>query len=313
MRKHVSVGVAVIFTALILAGVTVYQVVRWNWSTLPPQYFHETQSPLSTAAPHFDHVVVIIEENKPRGTIIGSSAAPYINSLARHYAYAIRYYAVTNPSLPNYIALTSGTAAGITNDCSPPSITCQANVMNIADRLEQAHKAWKLYAESMPRACDLYNLGGYAVRHNPFTYYPDIRNNPNRCQAHDVPFAELSQDLSSKSSLPDAAYIVPNLCDDMHNCSVKVGDDWLAKQVPAILKSPAFTKQHSLLVIVWDEGAVTNNNVAVIFAGPAAKQHYVSKRYVSHYSLLRTIEDNWQLKPLTDNDRTAPVMTDMLR
>lgn len=309
MRKFILVIPVVVVLAVIAAYA--YSHLHYGRNTLPPQYYHHSTSLPSSKS--FSHVVIILEENKPKGTVIGNSSAPYINKLATTYSQATNYYAITNPSLPNYIALTSGTTAGITNDCNPPSNSCMANVSNIADRLEHAGKTWKEYAESMPQPCYPYTSGEYAVKHDPFMYYPDITDNNSRCKSHVVPFSQLATDLSTVNSLPNYIFITPNLCDDMHDCSVAAGDSWLSKQVPSILNSPAFKKENSLLVIVWDEGDNSNNNVPVIFAGPAAKHGYIRNTYYSHYSLLHTIENNWNLPPLTQNDKSAPLMTDMLQ
>lgn len=266
----------------------------------------------SAAAQPFKHVVIIVEENKPLGSIIGNAAAPFTNKLIKESALATNYFAITHPSLPNYIAMTSGTTAGITTDCTP-STTCQANVKNITDRLEQADKTWKEYAESMPAPCYGTDSDTYAVRHNPFMYYPSVTNNRDLCTANIVPLSQLSEDLRTASNLPNYSFITPDVCNDMHDCSISAGDNWLSTLVPRVLNSPAFTQQKSLLVITWDEGDSSSNNVLTIFAGPAAKRSYVSSRHYTHYSLLRTIEDNWQLRPLTSNDASAPAMTDMLR
>jgi hypothetical protein len=259
-----------------------------------------------------DHVVIIVEENKPSQAIIGNGDAPYINKLATDYALAANYQAVTHPSLPNYLALTSGTNAGITNDCNPGA-NCTAHVSNIADRIGQSGRSWKMYAEDMPAACTAQNSGRYAVKHNPFMYYPGVTDDKPSCAAHVVPFTQLGEDLKSTSGLPNYAFISPNMCSDMHDCPVAAGDAWLSRQVPKILTSPAFTTQNSLLVIVWDEGDDNSNKVSTIFAGPGAKKAYKSDVAFDHYSLLHTIESLWSLAPLTDNDRTAPVMSDMLK
>lgn len=130
---------------------------------------------------------------------------------------------------------------------------------------------------------------------------------------HVVPLTGLGEDLKTASSLPNYVFISPNLCNDMHDCPVATGDDWLAREVPEILASPAFTTQNSLLVVTWDEGDGGNNNVPTIFAGPAARQAYKSTLPYSHYSLLHTVESLWGLAPLTDNDRNAPIMGDLLK
>lgn len=258
-----------------------------------------------------DHVVIIVEENKPSTDIIGNASAPYINKLATDFALANDYEAVSHPSLPNYLALTSGTNAGITNDCSPAE--CLANVRNIADQIEQSGRSWKMYAESMPAPCSAKNSGPYAVKHNPFMYYPSVTDNSASCAEHVVPFTQLADDLKSASTVPNYVFISPNLCNDMHDCPVETGDAWLSQQVPNILASPAFTTQKSLLVITWDEGSDESNKVLTIFAGPAAKKGYKSEVLYSHYSLLHTIETSWGLAPLTSNDKDAPAMNELLK
>ena len=272
-----------------------------------------TTSVRDSSEPELEHVVIIVEENKPYAAIIGNGNAPYINSVLKEGASAANYSAITNPSLPNYIALTSGTTAGITNDCSPSTNSgCEANVTNIADSIEKSARTWKMYAEDMPNACATENSGNYAVRHNPFVYYPNIRNDRKRCVDHVVPFTEFEKDIAD-SKLPNYAFISPNLCNDMHDCSVKVGDQWLSKQVPAILGSSSFSNSRSLLVITWDEGARWDNNVPTIFLGSAARKDYVSDHVYNHFSLLRTIENEWRLPTLTDNDKRAVPMNDMLK
>jgi hypothetical protein len=170
-----------------------------------------------------------------------------------------------------------------------------------------------MYAESMPAACTPVSSGLYAVKHNPFMYYPSVTNDHASCAAHVVPFSQFSVDLRSTSSLPDYTFISPNLCDDMHDCSVQTGDAWLSREVPKILGSPAFTTKNSLLVVTWDEGDSGSNIVPAIFAGPAAKRGYTSDASYGHYSLLHTIEAAWSLSPLTPNDARAPVMDELLR
>jgi phospholipase C len=256
------------------------------------------------------HVVVIVLENKAASEILGASEAGYFNQLAAQYALATNYQAIMHPSLPNYLALTSGTNAGITSDCNPRS--CTADVRSIADEITQSGRTWKMYAETMPGPCVARDYGAYAVKHNPFVYYPSVTGDKTSCAAHVVPFDRLEQDLQSASSLPDYAFISPNMCHDTHNCPISTGDDWLSRQVPRILGSPAFTTQNSLLVVTWDEGSDDDNRVATVFAGPAARKGFASNAAYSHYSLLHTIEEAWGLPPLTDNDRDAPVMRELL-
>src|SRR5882762_9063223 len=159
----------------------------------------------SAVVPTFAHVVVVVMENTSASSIIGNtSQAPYINGLAAQYAYASNAFAITHPRLPNYLALTGASTYGITTDCSPSA--CPVNAPNIADRIEGSGRSWKAYMESMPYACDTTDSYPYAVKHNPFVYFNDIRNNAIRCQSHDVPMTQLSTDLQKTSTTPNYVF-----------------------------------------------------------------------------------------------------------
>ncbi|MFF1633719.1 alkaline phosphatase family protein [Leifsonia sp. NPDC058248] len=266
----------------------------------------------SGASGAVQHVVVIVDENKPATSIIGNTQAPYLNGLASQYARASRYSAITHPSLPNYLALTSGTTGGIRSDCAPGG-SCLVTGPNLADSLVKAGLSWRMYAESMPKPCDPCDPGEYAVKHNPFLYYPSVTHDAVSCAQHVVPFTQFATDLSSAPGLPAFSFISPNLCNDMHDCSVATGDAWLAREVPAILASPSFTAQRSLLVITFDEGDSADNIVACVFAGPAAKRGFVSAKPYTHYSLLKTVENGLGLPALTHEDAAAAPMSDLLR
>lgn len=268
-----------------------------------------SEAPAASAIPDFDHIVVILEENKPSSAVLGSADAPFLDSLTKDYASAGNYNAITHPSLPNYLALTSGTTAGITDDCSPDPDSCSADVGSIADSIEDAGRTWRSYGEDMPEPCYQHNSGDYAVRHVPFVYYPSVREDPTRCDDHVVPFSAFADDLSAE--LPDFSFVTPNLCNDMHNCSVASGDDWLAEEVPRILTAPAFEEQNSLLVITFDEGDRSDNRIPFIAVGSSVRPGFTSEVRYDHYSLLRTIEAAWDLPPLTENDAAASPMTDL--
>ena len=278
-----------------------------------PEEGSSTPSPAPTAAGQLQHLVVIVDENKPAQSVIGNPAAPYLNRLASTFARASRYSAITHPSLPNYLALASGTTAGITSDCNPPGGSCLDAGPNLAQELDRAGRSWKMYAESMPAPCTVANTSLYAVKHNPFLYFPSVTRDASYCRAHDVPYRQLATDLRAADTLPDFSFISPNLCDDMHNCSVAAGDAWLKANVPKILASPAFTRERSLLVITFDEGDAADNVVPCVFAGSAVRGHTVSSTAFTHYSLLRTIEDAWGLPPLTTNDARASSMASLLK
>ena len=251
--------------------------------------------------PDFSHIFVIVMENQEYGTIIGNSAAPYINSLAAQYGLAASYYAITHPSLPNYLELLGGSTFGITSDCE----TCFVNAPNLVDQLEASHKTWKAYMEDMPSPCFIGDSGQYAMRHNPFIYFDDIRTNPARC-SNVVPLTALTQDLAT-NHLPDFAWITPNVCHDMHDCSVSTGDSWLQGFLPQILH--AATRQPQIAVfLVWDEGSTnascctiaSGGHVPMLLISPLDKHSFASSVNYDHASLLLTIEDAWHLGTMND-------------
>ena len=258
---------------------------------------------------NIDHIVLIVEENRPESSIIGNPEAPYINKLAKLAAITTNYYSVSkNP----YIALTSGSLTNIKNSCIPLTDGCQTEVANITDEIESSGRTWKMYAEGMPTPCYSKDFKKYVVRHNPFVFYKSINTDTRICNSNVVPFTDFKNDLNS-SKLPNYVFISPDVCNDMHNCSTATGDKWLSEVVPMILTSSAFTKQRSLLIITWDEGNRSDNKVLTMFLGPAAKELYQSNKPYTHYSLLRTIEYVWGLEPLTNNDKHTTIMDDMLK
>ena len=268
-------------------------------------------SPAPAAAagtvPAFNHIFTIVMENHSYGQIIGSGSAPYINSLAAKYGLATNYFAVAHPSLPNYLALTGGSTFGITSDCT----TCFVSAPNIAkDRVEASGRSWKAYMESMPRPCFVGDSYPYMQKHDPFIYFNDIRTNATECNKV-VPYSTLATDLKSAGTTPNYAWITPNMCNDMHDCSVSTGDTWLKNNVPAILNSAAFTTQNSLLMITWDEdNGSSGNHVATLVIAKSVPAGFRSSVRYTHYSLLRTVESAWGLSPLTGNDGGASPMSD---
>jgi hypothetical protein len=239
-------------------------------------------------------------ENEESPSIIGNGSAPYINGLAKSSGLATQYYSITHPSLPNYLALTAGSTFGISSDCT----TCWVSATNLADQVEASGRSWKAYLEDMPSACFVGDAYPYMQKHNPWIYFNDIRTNAVRCNARVVPFSQLGSDLAG-GSVPNYVWITPNMCNDMHDCSIATGDSWLSQHVPAILNSTAF-RNGGVLFITWDEGSTnagccTNaagGQVATLVISPLARTGFQSGVPETHYSLLRTIEDSWNLPRL---------------
>ena len=249
--------------------------------------------------PSFDHVVVIVFENKVRGSVLGSSAAPTFNSLARRYAVLAGYRGVTHPSLPNYLALVSGSTQGITDDCT----SCTTGGISLADTLEAKGRTWKGYAEGLPRAGWTGAASGrYVKRHVPFLYFRRVLSRPARVR-NVVPLAALSRDLAAKR-LPDFALVVPDMCHNMHDCPVSTGDAWLARFLPPLLRSRQLA--NSAVFVIFDESDSTDARVAALALGPVVRPGSRFAPALSHYGLLRTIEDAWGLPSLGRSARVAP-------
>ena len=253
------------------------------------------------AVPDFDHVVVIVFENKDEPQVIGSRDAPTFNAMARRYARFTNYRGVSHPSLPNYIAMVSGGTQGITSDCT----TCLVNAPNLADSLEGARRTWKTYAEGLPQpGFTGASAGRYAKKHDPFMYFRDIASSRTRRQRV-VPFGQLRVDLRN-DAVPDFALVVPDMCDSMHDCPVQTGDRWLARVLPSLLKL-----SNAVVFVVFDEG-LAGNHVPALVVGSAVRPGARVTARIDHYSLLRTIEDAWGL-PLLGRSASARPITGIWR
>ncbi len=260
-------------------------------------------APRAVAVPDFTHVVVVVFENHEASEIAGNPDAPTFNSLARKYARLTRYDAITHPSLPNYLALVSGSTHGITSDCTD----CIVAARNLADTLAAAHKTWKTYAEDLPRPGYTGGSSGrYAKKHDPFLYFRDVVDSRVR-RNRVVPFTQLVRDLRARR-LPDFSLVVPNLCDDMHDCSVATGDAWLKAHVVPLLGLRQL--RGGVVFVVFDEGgsdAGGGGHVEALALGPRVRLHSVFSRATNHYGLLRTIEDAWRLPHLGLSAKGTPI------
>ncbi len=245
------------------------------------------------------HVIVMVMENAEYGEVLGNSAAPYINALARRYGLATQSFAIGHPSLPNYLALTSGSTGGVSSDCTD----CHVGAVNIVDQMEAAGISWKGYLEDQPTPCFKgAGAGGYAKKHNPFIYYDDVARSRHRCTRL-VGLHELAADLR-RGQLPTYAWITPNLCDDGHDCGVSGSERFVAHTIPTLLRGLG---PHGFLVLTWDEGSsheeccggvAQGGHVATIVAGPDVRRGGRDGHPVDHYGVLGTIEEALRLPPL---------------
>src|SRR5213596_1195862 len=205
----------------------------------------------TSSGAQFGHVFVVTEENTDYVDVT-SSSMPYLTGLAAQYGLATQYYANTHPSIGNYFELATGQV--LTNDDGSSTIE---NVPNIVRSLVAAGKTWKSYAESIPNACYLGgDTGNYARKHNVFALLSDVANDPTGQACNNVPFTQFTTDLAN-GTLPAFSNIVPNLCNDAHDCSLSTADSWLQTHIAPLIASPVF-QQDGLLIIVFDESGGDN-------------------------------------------------------
>jgi len=242
-------------------------------------------SPSPAPAPS---VFVIVMENK---TYADALSGTYTASLARRYGVATNYHAVSHPSLPNYLALTSGSTWGIADDGYH-----RLPAQGLGDELTAAGISWRAYMEGMTGGC-FDSPYPYALKHNPFAYYGGA------CPPNVVSLAPLATDLAADT--PRFVWITPDLCHDTHDCSVATGDAWLAQVVPEVMASRAWSAG-GLLLLTWDEGFGTSNEVLTVALEPGAGHVETATRY-DHYSLLATIEDRLGVARLGATAQAAPM------
>ena len=252
-----------------------------------------TGTPTETPTPQTPHVFVIVMENT---SLVTALRSPSIERLAAKYALATNYHAVSSPSLPNYLAMTSGSTWGITDDAF--------HVLpagGLGAQLTAAGVSWHAYTEGLTSAGCLRSPYPYALKHNPFAYYGG--SCPENVVAFDVLDADLARDT------PSLVWITPGLCHDGHDCALAEVGPWLEDLVGRIVDSSAW-RDRGALFVVWDEGDGRSDVVPLIVASPDVESRRVDGLY-DHYSLLATIEDRFGLSRLGAAKDARP-LTDLL-
>ena len=251
------------------------------------------------AGGHFKKIMIVVLENEDFQDAIRQ---PFLAALAQQGATLNNYYAVTHPSQPNYIALVSGSTHGVTNDSK-----VVINAKHLGDLLEARGLRWKIYAEQFPGKCFSGNSSGdYARKHVPFISFKNVQDDPMRC-AQIVNADALAKDIET-GSLADFSLYVPDLKNDGHDTGIEYADRWLSKTFGPILKNSYFTKD-MLFVVTFDEGSLFGGNrVLTLISGNGVSPGTTSNARYNHYSLLRTIEDEFGLGTLKQEDaRAVPV------
>jgi hypothetical protein len=247
----------------------------------------------AAAVPTPDHVVVVVFENKDARSVIGAGTAPYLNGLAATGTTLRNAHGVDHPSQPNYLALFSGSTQGVTDDSCPRTFRSE----NLAGQLRAAGKSFVGYSEDLPRAgytgC---TTGNYARKHNPWVDFPALPESVNQ------PFSAFPTDYAT---LPTIAFVVPDLCNDMHDCPVSTGDAWARQHLDGYV---SWARTHnSLLVVTFDEDEGTAaNTIPTFIVGPMVRSG-TTDQPVDHYGLLRTLEDMYGLSPLGQAASATPL------
>jgi acid phosphatase len=246
--------------------------------------------------PHPAHVVVVIEENHTRDEVIGSAAAPYMTALAKQGAFFTRSYAITHPSLPNYFAIFSGLTNTNEDDC--PALGISTTAPNLASELIAARLSFIGYAEGLPEPGSMVCWAGhYARKHAPWVHFKNI---PQKTVS--LPFTAFPKDYDK---LPTVSFVIPDQMNDMHDGTIAQADAWLSKNIAPLV---TWAQAHdTLVVLTWDEDDRSGDNkIPTIFIGSMVKSGRYAER-ITHYSVLRTIEDFYGLPHAGHSGGAAPI------
>jgi phosphatidylinositol-3-phosphatase len=255
------------------------------------------------SVPRFDHVVIVVMENKNEDAIIGRPAeAPYLNKLASGGAVFSNSYAVAHPSQPNYLALFSGSTHGVTSDDCPQNLR---NAPNLGSELIGAGQTFAGYSESMPSTgyagCGSYFSLGHIRTHNPWADFSNVPAASNRT------FASFP---ANYASLPTVSFVIPNLCHDMHYCSRDTGDSWIQSHLSGY--AGWAQSRNSLLIVTWDEDGTIlglggdGNKIPTLFYGAHVRPGTYGEK-TGHYGVLRTVEDMYGLPHAGASASAAPI------
>jgi len=233
-------------------------------------------------------VIVVWLENHEASAITATSM-PYLYGLSNAYGRADQFYAVSHPSLPNYLAFWSGSTQGVTDDG-----TYNLGAASLSNQMATAGRSWRTYAQNYPiTGCNTGSTytggvdgpgvaGTYARKHDPAMSFTFVSGS-SQC-ANIQPLANFDPSVN-------VAFVVPNLCNDAHDCSLATADTFLRGFVPEVTGAADWA--HTLLVISFDEGTTSTNGGGRIFTAVMRQglQGFVSTTQHNHYSLLRTIEN----------------------
>lgn len=254
-------------------------------------------------------VFTIVFENENADTVIVPANETFYE-LATTYANAVAYSTDLHPSLVNYIVMTSGETHGITTSDDPPENITIEGTEHLAAQLEAAGVPWRAYMESMGEPCRLDSDELYRANHDPFVYYRSLTDDPERCRERVVDLdAHLEADLAANDRR--FMFIVPNQCNNMHNCPADVGDAWLREKVDLILASDGY-RDGGALFILFDEGYLRildagANIPAIVVSERLRERPLTTDTRFDHRSYLATVQDIFGLPRLDTTEDAVPM------
>ncbi len=262
-------------------------------------------TPTPSGLPRFDHIVIVIEENKNYSQIIGpNTPASYINSLAAQGMLFTNSHALTHPSEPNYLDLFSGSDQGVIGDACDSSVY---PAPDLGGQLISAKFSFAGYSEGLPAAGDTIcsnSATSYARKHSPWANFVDT-NGPTT----NLPYTSFPTTSAGYSSLPTVSFVIPNLNNDMHDGTIQQGDTWLQQNLDGYAQ---WAKTHnSLLLVTWDENETKtgdlSNQIPTIFVGQHV-QGGTNDSNINHFSVLRTLEDMYGLPPANNAASASDIL-----
>jgi len=255
----------------------------------------------TTIAITFDRVLIVVLENQPLRASIKNS---HMRDIVSKGTLLTQYYALTNPSQPNYIGLLAGDLLGVSGDG-----VYNLAENNLVDLMEEKNVSWKAYQENYPGNCFAGDTsdGLYKRKHNPFISFDNIRDNPKRC-ANIVGSSELLQDLKD-GTVPQYSFYTPNMNNNGHDTGLAFTASWLSGTFLPTYFELFNNTGNALLVITFDEGVPGDNQIYTLLIGPMIPEGNIDNTKYTHYSLLRLIEENFQLGSLNRGDVGAARIT----
>ncbi|WP_243640398.1 alkaline phosphatase family protein [Nocardioides jejuensis] len=284
--------------ATVLAAAVLLGVVRGHGGAKSPSA-DGTIAPAATTTPKVTKVLVIMVENHSLEQM--KTGMPKTFAFASKYAYATDYTAITHPSLPNYIAIASGSTYGITDDKGPSAHRLKGR--SVFSQALRNGKTARTYADSMPSNCYLSNAGDYAVRHNPWTYFVDSRTG---CTKYDTSVKRLATDAAN-GTLPNVGFLIPNLVHDAHDGTLAQADTWISDRIATLTAGKDWAAGRLAVVITADEDDKKSGNRVLTVVASKYQQKKVVTTHLNHYSLTRFIEQVLHV-PLLRHASTAPDM-----